>query len=313
MAADLAAVPFDGSGGRPLLIVITTGELEANRQLVAQHGIKCLVLLQNQMEISGQYRAQGTPMGYRIDAAGRIASELAVGAEKLLQLAAGRRPGPSALRAADNNSAHTTKQPDPSLSRSRLNRNGLKAGAAAPEFQLPRIDGGELSLADCAVHARLLVFSDPDCGPCDDLAPRCRRCTCAAVRPAGRDGQPARHRMPTRAKADKLGLTFPIVMQKQWEMSLKYGMFATPIGYLIDEQGVLVRDVAVGVEPILSLTSRSQSVAAQGDSGERCRRSTPWPDNCTARPALTRPFRCAADSSIPNHLEHNRSSHVPTL
>jgi hypothetical protein len=42
-------------------------------------------------------------------------------------------------------------------------------------------------------------------------------------------------------------------MQQQWEISLKYGMFATPIGYLIDEHGVLLRDVAVGLEPILAL------------------------------------------------------------
>jgi hypothetical protein len=48
-------------------------------------------------------------------------------------------------------------------------------------------------------------------------------------------------------------------MQKQWELSMKYGMFATPIGYLIDEQGVLLSDVAVGVEPILQLAERMES------------------------------------------------------
>ena len=57
----------------------------------------------------------------------------------------------------------------------------------------------------------------------------------------------------TRAKAAKLGLTFSIVMQDQWEISLKYAMFATPIGYLIDEQGIILKDVAVGVAPILVL------------------------------------------------------------
>jgi peroxiredoxin len=56
-----------------------------------------------------------------------------------------------------------------------------------------------------------------------------------------------------RAKAAKLGLTFPIVLQKQWEVSLKYAMFATPVGYLIDESGILASDVAVGVGPILAL------------------------------------------------------------
>ena len=60
----------------------------------------------------------------------------------------------------------------------------------------------------------------------------------------------------TRAKAASLGLNFPIVMQKQWEVSLQYGMFATPIAYLIDEQGVLLGDVAVGVGPILALAEQ---------------------------------------------------------
>jgi hypothetical protein len=32
-------------------------------------------------------------------------------------------------------------------------------------------------------------------------------------------------------------------------------MFATPIGYLIDEQGIVASDVAVGVAPILALAS----------------------------------------------------------
>ena len=66
----------------------------------------------------------------------------------------------------------------------------------------------------------------------------------------------------TGAKAAALGLEFPIVMQRQWEISLEYGMFATPIGYLIDEQGIVVKDVAVGVEPILALADEPAHVAA---------------------------------------------------
>jgi hypothetical protein len=58
----------------------------------------------------------------------------------------------------------------------------------------------------------------------------------------------------TAAKADALGLSFPIVMQRQWEISKQYGMFATPIAYLIDEEGIVMHDVAVGIGPILALT-----------------------------------------------------------
>jgi AhpC/TSA family len=65
-----------------------------------------------------------------------------------------------------------------------------------------------------------------------------------------------------RAKAAEHGLTFPIVLQKQWEISRQYAMFASPIAYLIDEEGVIAADVAVGAEAILALLS---SAAAEGD------------------------------------------------
>jgi peroxiredoxin len=201
-------------------------------------------------------------MGYRIDAAGRIASALAVGAEPLLQLAmplsqrlaaTEGSANERAPRASGNGAAHKHgKHPDPSLARSRLNRTGLKAGATAPEFRLPRIDGTELSLTDLRGQRVLLVFSDPDCGPCDELAPRLQelhlqRPDLQVVVISRRDAE------ATRAKAESLALTYPIAVQKQWEISLQYGMFATPIGYLIDEQGAVLKDVAVGVEPILAL------------------------------------------------------------
>ena len=252
MAADLAALPAEAGDQRPVPIVVTTGDAEQNRKLVERYGIRCPVLLQQQMEVAAKYRAQGTPMGYRIDGAGRIASELAVGAEPLLRLATTLAPDPSELGAAANGSASHGTNDDPSLARSRLNRSGLKAGALAPDFRLPRIDEGELSLADFRGGPVLLVFSDPNCGPCDEIAPHLQeihlqRPELQVLVVSRRDVE------ANRAKAAKLGLTFPIVLQKQWEVSLKYAMFATPIGYLIDEEGILASNVAVGVGPILAL------------------------------------------------------------
>ncbi|MCI0334266.1 MAG: peroxiredoxin family protein [Planctomycetes bacterium] len=265
MAADLAALPTESDEQRAVPIVVTTGDAEENRALVERYGIRCLVLLQQQMEVAAKYGAQGTPMGYRIDAAGRIASELAVGAEPLLRLATtparpekgvrnllpGGPEGGFAQKVPDTFFGHGAKG-DPSLARSRLNRGGLKAGVPAPDFRLPRIDAGELSLTDFRGGRVLLVFSDPDCGPCDELAPRLqeihlRRPDLQVLVVSRRDPE------ANRAKAARLGLTFPIVLQRQWEVSLKYAMFATPIGYLIDEQGILASDVAVGVGPILAL------------------------------------------------------------
>src|SRR5207247_6303020 len=59
-----------------------------------------------------------------------------------------------------------------SLARSRIKRDGLKAGTPAPDFRLPRLDGrGDLSLENLRGRRVLLVFSSPHCGPCDALAP----------------------------------------------------------------------------------------------------------------------------------------------
>ena len=111
----------------------------------------------------------------------------------------------------------------------------------------------------------LLVFSDPDCGPCDELAPQLQaihlRQTELQVLVVSRRDVEA-----NRAKAARLGLSFPIVLQKQWEVSLQYAMFATPIGYLIDAQGTLASDVAVGVGPILTLAGEGVQESYNGES-----------------------------------------------
>ena len=43
-------------------------------------------------------------------------------------------------------------------------------------------------------------------------------------------------------------------------------MFATPVGYLIDEQGILASDVAVGVAPILALAGEGVHESYAGES-----------------------------------------------
>jgi peroxiredoxin len=175
-----------------------------------------------------------------------------VGAEPLLQLAATIVVDQNEARVPENGLAPGGGKDDPSLARSRLNRNGLQAGTIAPDFQLPLVEGGELSLANFRGGRVLLVFSDPNCGPCDELAPRLqeihlRRPDLQVLVVSRRDLE------ANRAKVAALRLNFPIVLQRQWEISLLYAKFATPVGYLIDEQGILASDVAVGVGPILAL------------------------------------------------------------
>jgi peroxiredoxin len=180
-----------------------------------------------------------------------------------------------AEHAAANGSANHGEKDYRSLAGSRLNRKGLKAGAPAPEFRLPRIDGGELSLAAFRGRRVLLVFSDPHCGPCEQLAPGLQEIHMTrsdlAVLVVSRGDIEA-----NRAKAEGLGVTFPIVLQRKWEISLKYAMFATPIGYLIDEEGILLSDVAVGVEPILALPDSAAAGVPDSTGALVARKEPAW-------------------------------------
>jgi len=137
---------------------------------------------------------------------------------------------------------------------SSLVRWGLAPGTPAPDFRLPDLTGRLRRLKEFRGRRLLLVFSDPECEPCDALAPELvklylrHRAKNLAVVMISR-GEPEANRL----KALEHALPFPVLLQRHWEVSKRYGMFATPIAYLIDESGVIVKDVAVGTDPILQL------------------------------------------------------------
>jgi hypothetical protein len=56
-----------------------------------------------------------------------------------------------------------------------------------------------------------------------------------------------------RLKAEQNGFEFPVLLQRKWELSKRYGIFATPVAFLIGEDGVIARDVAEGGDEILKL------------------------------------------------------------
>ncbi len=149
-----------------------------------------------------------------------------------------------------------------SLARSRIKRGGLTAGTPAPNFSLPRLDGSNLSLEDFRGQRVLLVFSDPHCEPCNALAPELEKFH--REDPAIQLVMISRGELKeNRAKVKEHGLTFPVLLQQRWEISRLYAMFATPMAYLIDEQGIILNDVAVGVEPILKLTAETKEAVQE--------------------------------------------------
>jgi peroxiredoxin len=247
IAADLARLQTDLRRRKTELVLVSYGGPESNRSLAEEHGLHCPVLLQPDGGTIAGFARMGTPVAYLLDDKGRIAKPVAVGAREvpeLAEVAAGRR------RLA-------TERP---VSESRIEREGLRAGVPAPTFELPDLAGHMVSLADLRGRRVLLVFSDPECGPCDSLLPDLAR-----LEREGRDndlavvmvsrGEPAENRR----KTDAHGVEFPVVLQSGWRLSKEYGIFATPVAFLVDEGGVIERDVARGPAAIMALAREAMS------------------------------------------------------
>jgi peroxiredoxin len=156
-----------------------------------------------------------------------------------------------------------------SLANSKIKRDGLKTGTPAPEFRLPRLDGGELALSELRGKLVLLVFSSPNCGPCSALAPELekvhRQLPQLEMVMISKEDLEA-----NREKVKEHGLTFPVVLQKKWEVSRDYAFFGTPVGYLIDGTGVIVADAAVGTDAVLELATRARHLL--GEDGKVAKR-----------------------------------------
>jgi peroxiredoxin len=259
----LAALTSEPVHGRPTPLVITTGSRADNRGLFDGAGFSGQVLLQTDTEVAAAYKVDGTPMSYLIDADGTIASDIAVGLQSTLILAG------SIASVTDATDTYTVDHTAPGLATdleaTATLRDGLRPGTSAPIFRLPRVDGGELSLLEYRGRAVVLVFFDPDCAPCDELAPRLQavqgRAPELALVMISR-GEPD----ATRAKVEEFGLSFPVILQRHWEISREYGIFATPVAFHIDEWGVIADDVAVGNDRIIDLL---EAVAASQERREQ--------------------------------------------
>jgi peroxiredoxin len=237
IAADLAGLEGILRKRNAELVLMSYGDAERNRTLAQEHGLSAPILLQADGKTHPVFGTQGTPVGYLLDENGRIASALAVGANEVPELARSVAEGRKKLGS------------ERSLEESHIERDGLKAGAQAPEFTLENVNGGEVALTDYRGRDLLLVFSDPQCGPCTALLPD------LAKLQESRDilmisrGDAAENL----AKAEEHGLDFPVVLQDGWKLSKEYGIFATPVAFLVDEEGVIARDVAHGRDQILAL------------------------------------------------------------
>jgi peroxiredoxin len=224
------------------LLLLSYGDAEPNRALAEEHGLRSPILLQETGNPLPAFMGLGTPVAYLLDEEGRVAEPLAFGAIEVPELVRAAAEGRKRLAS------------ERSLDESRIERDGLKPGTRAPGFELEDVRGGKVALDDYRGRRLLLVLSDPDCGPCNALLPDLAKLQDETTIVMVSRGDPA----VNRAKAEEHGVEFPVLVQQGWQLSKQYGIFATPVAFLIDEEGVVAREVARGKDEIVALAPEAQ-------------------------------------------------------
>lgn len=262
IAPDLARLQPELERRGVQLLLLAHGDAAVNRKLLEAHRLVCPLLLYGDAKLPEPLVNLGTPSAYLLDREGRVEKPLAVGSEDVPALA---------QEIAQESSAKARLPGERPLAESRIERNGLKAGTRAPQFTLQTIYGRMVSLDEYLGRRVLLIFSDPHCGPCDEAARELAR----FHREHGDDlsllmigrGELEENRK----KAEQHGIDFPVVVQEKWRVSKDYGIFATPVAFLVDEEGVIVKDVAIGPEAILALAQEGMQTRKES-SYELCNR-----------------------------------------
>jgi peroxiredoxin len=190
-----------------------------------------------------------------------LGAALAGGAAFMLRLL--RRNGDLLLRIDMLEEALSSRGlPIPSVQR--IPTQGLPIGDPAPAFTLPDLDGKRVSLSSLRRRADqlMLVFTDPDCGPCSALMPQLA--AWQHERPGGlRTVLISRGTAEANlAHAEEHDLT-DILLQSDREVSESFASQATPSAVLVNHDGTVASAVHTGEEQIRDLvrSAGGQAVA----------------------------------------------------
>jgi thiol-disulfide isomerase/thioredoxin/uncharacterized membrane protein YphA (DoxX/SURF4 family) len=179
------------------------------------------------------FQANGTPSAILIAADGTIGSWVAVGSEWIEQLVA---------QVTAETPAH----------------EGLPMGTAAPEVELPSLDGKRVSLAELRGRDTLLLFWNPDCGFCrsmhDDVLAWEKSANGDApqlVVVSSGDAESTREE----------GFSSLVLLDESFSTAGAFNANGTPMAVLVDAEGRIASSVAAGADAVLALVD-SKPVAA---------------------------------------------------
>lgn len=229
--------------------LVSRGEAEANAAKSAEHGLS-RVFLQRDWEVSEAYQSLPTPSAVLIRPDGRVGTRAALGSDAIRALVA-RATGTPVLEhhAIPDGNGDGSQQAEPPPSR---------VGTPAPALTLPDLSDTAVSLVSFQGQRTLVLFWDPRCGYCARMLEELK-----AWEAAPPTGAPQLLVVSTgTAEANRaMGLRSTVVINQGFTGGRAFGARGTPSAVLVDADGMIASDVAVGAPAVFALANGSPEQA----------------------------------------------------
>jgi peroxiredoxin len=240
------------------LALVSRGEVEENKTKASEHGLSN-VILQKDWEVSESYEVRGTPSAVLISPDGKIASPVAGGAEGirgLLSYAVGER----AQLPMQPNQPQPQGQPCPNCGKVHAAAPTVEAaqkvGEEAPEVKLADLEGNTVELANFRGEDTLVLFWNPGCGFCQQMLPDLKEWE--ATSPEGAPRLVVVSAGSEEANKE-MGLASPVLLDQNFAVGRAFGASGTPSAVLVDAEGKVASEVAVGAPGVLELAGADQT------------------------------------------------------
>jgi thiol-disulfide isomerase/thioredoxin len=237
---------------------VSRGEVQENKTKAQEHALKNVVL-QKDWEVSESYEVGGTPSAVLVSADGKVASPVAGGAEgirALLSYAVGER----AQLPMQHHQPQTEGQPCPNCGKVHAAAPTIEAaqkiGEPAPEVKLADLEGTTVELEHFRGHETLVVFWNPGCGFCQQMLPEIKHWE--ENRP---EGVPKLLFVSagTEEANREMKLSSKVVLDQQFAAGRAFGASGTPSAVLVDAEGKVASEVAVGAPAVMELAGADRT------------------------------------------------------
>jgi peroxiredoxin/uncharacterized membrane protein YphA (DoxX/SURF4 family) len=244
--------------------LISRGSAEQNRAKSTEHGLR-EVLLQKEWEVAHAYEAHGTPSAVLVGPDGKIGSPVAQGSDDIKALvseaAQGRVPTQLPLAKPQRQGGPCPNcgkvHPDGNGARP-AERRGSKVGESAPELELEDMEGNSVTLQDFGSEETLVLFWNPGCGFCQQMLPDLKEWE--ANPPEGAPGVLVVSAGTEEANKE-MDLSSTVVLDHGFAAGRAFGASGTPSGVLVDAEGKIASEVAVGAPAVLELVNTARTRA----------------------------------------------------